>query len=593
VPHAFLFRDLAADAAFFFGLQGVACVLRDAHGAIWPNSAAIVAALADRSAPDDTPVLHLDPLSFSATTAAVAATATTTTTTSTTTTTAPLAGPPARTVTTPACAAATAETPARPFVPEPFVTPARDSLFTIEKRRTDDLFRLPERSLLFEEPQIHAAPTVARTTTTTTSASTASQNGVVVAATMGPPAAVPPKPSRNVFMLAFGGKVHRTSVPDAARLPPVSLLHRVVIDSAGAPFEYRSASSAGDGSWLAADLPGAVAGASGGGLKALASTDQHVFALTSDGLLYRWPLAPSGALAGAAALPRPVARDGGGADSMRFQSLSCGATMALAVTDDGQVWRIGRELDGVPRAAPTRPGQLDGADDAANEATWLDDDDERALAVSHTPSSSVGSLLLAVRVPLPASVRVARVACGESHRLLLTTGGSVYSFGDGKNGRLGLGDERSSATPRCIVSLAARRFVDISAGAYHSAAVSDDGRLFTWGQGKYGQLGHGSQNNEILPREVAAISHHRIVACVASTMYTAALTINGDVYTCGFPMTPAEDAAKYSGAVLSSSPRLALSGMQITQLGTSNAGALFALPGTIAGLSDATPLSIE
>jgi alpha-tubulin suppressor-like RCC1 family protein len=571
VPHAFLFRDLAADAAFFFGLQGVACVLRDAHGAIWPNSAAIAAALADRSAPDDAPVLHLDPLSFNTATAAAA-------------TTAPLAGPPARTVTTPAT---TAETPARPFVPEPFVTPARDSLFTIEKRRTDDLFRLPERSLLFEERPIHAAPT-----TTTTSASTASQNGDVVAVAMGPPAAVPPKPARSVFMLAFGGKVHRTSVPDAARLPTVSLLHRVVIDSAGAPFEYRSASSAGDGSWLAADLPGAVAGASGG-LKALASTDQHVFALTGDGLLYRWPLAPSGALAGAAALPRPVARDGGGADSMRFQSLSCGATMALAVTGDGQVWRVGRELDGVPRAAPTRPGQLDGADDAANEATWLDDDDERALAVSHTPSSSVGSLLLAVRVPLPASVRVARVACGEGHRLLLTTGGSVYAFGDGKNGRLGLGDERSSATPRCIVSLAARRFVDISAGAYHSAAVSDDGRLFTWGQGKYGQLGHGSQNNEILPREVAAISHHRIVACVASTMYTAALTINGDVYTCGFPMTPAEDAAKYSGAVLSSSPRLALSGMQITQLGTSNAGALFALPGTIAGLSNATPLSIE
>jgi alpha-tubulin suppressor-like RCC1 family protein len=532
--------------------------LRDSDGSVWPNSAEIGALLTSVAATGDAVhTLYLVP---------VAATST---------------------VPVPTLFESSSSTAAASGAPEPFVTPAKNQLFSLEKRRTDSLFRLPEPSLLSEErPAATAAKAI---TAPPVAASTLPTTGDML-----PPARKSGHP-RDVFMLAFGGSVHRVTVPPSAQLPLVTLLRHTIVDSASAAFEYHSPSAAhtsgGAGTWAAVELPAAVAASSKGRVRLLDATDEHVFAMTADGLLYRWPMSLKGSFGGARALPRPVARESGGSDAMRFQSLSCGATMALAVTADGQVYRVGREVDGVPKVPSQQPGALDGADDADLVATWTDDADERAP--SSGAGASVGSLLLAARVSLPTSIRVSKVACGEAHRLLLTTGGSVYAFGDGKFGRLGLGDERASGVARCVVSLASRRCVDIAVGAYHSAAVVDDGRLLTWGHGKYGQLGHGTQDNEFVPREVGAVGQHRIVRVVASTMFTAALTVNGDVYTCGFPMTPAEDASKYSGAMLSSSPRLALSGMHIVQLGASLAGGLFAVSGTIEGASDKNPVELN
>jgi hypothetical protein len=38
----------------------------------------------------------------------------------------------------------------------------------------------------------------------------------------------------------------------------------------------------------------------------------------------------------------------------------------------------------------------------------------------------------------------------------------------------------------------AQRVVKVSCGAYHSIAITDQGNLYTWGSGKFGQLGHAS-----------------------------------------------------------------------------------------------------
>ena len=40
-------------------------------------------------------------------------------------------------------------------------------------------------------------------------------------------------------------------------------------------------------------------------------------------------------------------------------------------------------------------------------------------------------------------------------------------------------------------------FSDIFAGSRHSAAISDDGNVFTWGWNGYGQLGHGNQEEKL------------------------------------------------------------------------------------------------
>ena len=51
--------------------------------------------------------------------------------------------------------------------------------------------------------------------------------------------------------------------------------------------------------------------------------------------------------------------------------------------------------------------------------------------------------------------------------------------------------------------MAGQRVVAVSAGAYHSIAITADGAVFTWGEGKDGCLGHGEDlSNQLLPKKI-------------------------------------------------------------------------------------------
>ena len=42
-----------------------------------------------------------------------------------------------------------------------------------------------------------------------------------------------------------------------------------------------------------------------------------------------------------------------------------------------------------------------------------------------------------------------------------------------------------------VDKLSGKNVVSVVAGGEHSAAVTEDGALYTWGRGSYGRLGHG------------------------------------------------------------------------------------------------------
>jgi Regulator of chromosome condensation (RCC1) repeat len=45
----------------------------------------------------------------------------------------------------------------------------------------------------------------------------------------------------------------------------------------------------------------------------------------------------------------------------------------------------------------------------------------------------------------------------------------------------------------------------IAAGAEHTAAVTEDGELYGWGWGRYGNLGLGDRNDRLTPEKVTSI----------------------------------------------------------------------------------------
>ena len=53
--------------------------------------------------------------------------------------------------------------------------------------------------------------------------------------------------------------------------------------------------------------------------------------------------------------------------------------------------------------------------------------------------------------------------------------------------------------------------LQVSCGENHTSALSLDGRLFTWGRGKYGQLGHGDFKSLQAPEPVKALFGSHLV----------------------------------------------------------------------------------
>lgn len=76
----------------------------------------------------------------------------------------------------------------------------------------------------------------------------------------------------------------------------------------------------------------------------------------------------------------------------------------------------------------------------------------------------------------------------------------VYVWGSGKDGRCGNNKETSEKLPK--KAKVQFNFTDLSCGYHHSAAVSQEGMVMTWGRGVFGQLGHGNSENCSIPTPV-------------------------------------------------------------------------------------------
>ncbi|KAJ1386020.1 Regulator of chromosome condensation, RCC1 [Sesbania bispinosa] len=93
-----------------------------------------------------------------------------------------------------------------------------------------------------------------------------------------------------------------------------------------------------------------------------------------------------------------------------------------------------------------------------------------------------------VRVSCFVDQHVAQVACGMRHSLVLLKdcpSNQVYGFGSGKRGQLGVSKDRikSINLPKVVSGFEDVEIVEIAANGDHSAAVSVDGHLYTWGRG--------------------------------------------------------------------------------------------------------------
>jgi len=109
--------------------------------------------------------------------------------------------------------------------------------------------------------------------------------------------------------------------------------------------------------------------------------------------------------------------------------------------------------------------------------------------------------------------RFVSVAAGDAHSLALCENGRIWTFGVGAHGRLGHSDTVSQNRPHMITSVhgmaigapisAMPLFTTIAAGHGHSMAICSNGHMWTWGHEWNGALGHGAGGtHELRPRRI-------------------------------------------------------------------------------------------
>jgi alpha-tubulin suppressor-like RCC1 family protein len=122
---------------------------------------------------------------------------------------------------------------------------------------------------------------------------------------------------------------------------------------------------------------------------------------------------------------------------------------------------------------------------------------------------------------------VSAISAGDYHTCALTTGGSLKCWGDNKYGQLGNNSTTESHVP-VDVSILSGSVSAISAGDYHTCALTTGSGLKCWGWNGNGQLGNSSTTDSYVPVDVSGLTSG-VSAIGAGGSHTCAVTTGGGV----------------------------------------------------------------
>jgi len=135
--------------------------------------------------------------------------------------------------------------------------------------------------------------------------------------------------------------------------------------------------------------------------------------------------------------------------------------------------------------------------------------------------------------PVPWEGTIESTYAGQNYSAAITQNGELYTWGSGEFTRLGHGRVKQQKTPVAIKCLSNHQISKVALGSYHACAISSFGLIFSWGRGINGQLGHGSMGNEEIPKQIEALERVQIIDIDCGDIHTVALSAKGGVFTWG------------------------------------------------------------
>mmetsp|Transcript_158016 Transcript_158016/g.291390 ORF Transcript_158016/g.291390 Transcript_158016/m.291390 type:complete len:979 (-) Transcript_158016:93-3029(-) len=316
-------------------------------------------------------------------------------------------------------------------------------------------------------------------------------------------------------------------------------------------------------------VPAPVLNLEGISIASVASNESHCLFLTADGRVWSCGSGFCGILGHGNIMDCPQPQLVESLAHVRIVDVAVGVRHSVAVSDKGQVFTWG--------AADL--GQLGHGSTEDREVFEWAYDPKTGSTFAYVTKPTVVMALFGKKI------FARKASCCNFSTIVLTDQGHIYSWGNNTDGQCGQGQKcpdhkliyidphMHRTAMQCIIAPrrleASVTFRDVTCGGYHVLAVDVDDRLWTWGQGLWGKLGHGDQRSMYEPRMVDALKHHICQAVAAGETHSLCLlslfrlTITGTSTT--VPLAPFSLLGLPAGRV----DRLAMSRMPVTPPNTS------------------------
>jgi alpha-tubulin suppressor-like RCC1 family protein len=237
--------------------------------------------------------------------------------------------------------------------------------------------------------------------------------------------------------------------------------------------------------------------AGGTNWKQVSAGSLHTAAIKTDGTLWTWGLGSNGRLGNrvnTGNISTPVTTFAGGTN---WKQVSSGATHIAAIKTDGTLWTWGYSAN----------GRLGNRVSTGN---------------INTPVTTFAG-----------GTNWKQVSSGGAHTVAIKTDGTLWTWGNGANGRLGNGATTGNRSTPITTFAGGTSWKQASAGTLHTTAIKTDGTLWTWGRGYSGRLGNANNTDRSTPiTTFAGGTNWKQVSC--GNAHTAAIKTDGTLWTWGY-----------------------------------------------------------
>ena len=280
---------------------------------------------------------------------------------------------------------------------------------------------------------------------------------------------------------------------------------------------------------------------------AIAGGTEHSLAIGSNGQLYAWGGNSLGQLGNGTTtnsntavtitLPSGVSSTAiAGGQSHSLAAASNGKLYAWGYNGSGQLGNSTTNSSSTPVTVTLPSGVSPTAMAAGGNHSLVIGSDRQLYAWGENGSGQLGNgttnnSSTPIVITLSGGVSPAAISTGYTHNLAIGSNGQLYAWGYNQYGQLGNGTTNSYPSPLIVNLPGGITPTAIAAGGNHSLAIGSNGRLYTWGDNEYGQLGNGTTNNSTTP--VTITLPVTPTAIYAGYDYSLAIGSNGRLYAWG------------------------------------------------------------